>query len=377
MGITREFIQENFGIPEEFISNFTLERFQQLFDGVEETINEQKNMIIALEKCINRKRNRVSTSFLDTVSAIIALRDNKSGGYKLSFNLYDSEPINLGECLLNSFLYEHQVENIVKHPYFSSIVDSDDRYFLLDTCPELYSQDDFVSIGNNFFVIENISQKNIDLIQKELKIPVDCKVDNFGDLLNINVDYIYVFENGYWTTINMIGYNNMVVTPVEKVVSKDTHLRLDFLKFKPSENSITEISDMIEKREQEKKQYRNLVKTPEYWDWVYNIINERSSYSDEEAAYDKDGIDKECGKVLSYFIHYIDYIADMRNIYNYAVDEDNNIINEFERLKYYVRYKDLVFSIILFVGQGAVTVISDVIDDDFNEENIVDLNTIP
>lgn len=102
----------------------------------------------------------------------------------------------------------------------------------------------------------------------------------------------------------------------------------------------------------EREEKAKVVKTKEYLNWLVDCLTRREThrYADEDALYDDNKIDSENGKLLSYFISYVDEIAQEQRVLNVTDPE-----NEFETMNYVININDVFIDIGLMVGQGAIT----------------------
>lgn len=108
------------------------------------------------------------------------------------------------------------------------------------------------------------------------------------------------------------------------------------------------------------------VRTSDYWDWVYDLL-QRKEYFDDSLSYDDiTDLDKCNGNMLGSFSQYIEELMKDQNKQNLAPEN-----NCYIALKNYVHYKDLYFKHILMIGQGACTIVSTILDADFNENDCI------
>ena len=108
----------------------------------------------------------------------------------------------------------------------------------------------------------------------------------------------------------------------------------------------------IEEYFREIEECRNKVSSKEYIDWLYNYVSENKSVDDEGALYQCEGIDKENGSLVSYFLSYVKELAVNQRVM-IANDEECEFYNE----EVVVKIKDKYFNIFQMHGQGASTFI--------------------
>lgn len=109
----------------------------------------------------------------------------------------------------------------------------------------------------------------------------------------------------------------------------------------------------IEEHFRELEKRRNQVSSNEYIDWLYNYLSVNKSVDDESALYQYEGIDKEYGSLVSYFLSYVKELAKKQRVM-IASDEECEFYNQ----EVVVKIKDKYFKIFQIHGQGAWTCIS-------------------
>ena len=95
---------------------------------------------------------------------------------------------------------------------------------------------------------------------------------------------------------------------------------------------------------------REKVSSKEYIDWLYNCVSNNKQIDDESALYAYEGIDAENGKLLSYFLNYVEVLAAQQRVLVWC-DEECSFDNE----QVVVKIKDKYFDILRMHGQGSWT----------------------
>ena len=114
-------------------------------------------------------------------------------GYVGAWNWYDSFPNVLGRKLQSNFKTLEQAKELISYKAFGSIY----------TAEEKAEYDEKTTIFNNCIEISGVSKKPLYLSYIGIDIekhPFPYHFDSIADMLEQDINYVYVFENGKWVT---------------------------------------------------------------------------------------------------------------------------------------------------------------------------------
>lgn len=102
---------------------------------------------------------------------------------------------------------------------------------------------------------------------------------------------------------------------------------------------------------------RKKVSSKEYLDWI-EAFSKKGPFNDEDIMYnsDIDVVDKENGKLISYFASYVYSVAQAQSVFN---KEEGG---EFDEERFVFMYNNNFYEIWTIVGQGAITGVNNIED---------------
>lgn len=95
---------------------------------------------------------------------------------------------------------------------------------------------------------------------------------------------------------------------------------------------------------------KHKVSSKEYIDWLYDCVSNNKQIDSESALYTYEGIDAENGKLLGYFLNYVENLAAQQRVVVWCDDE-----HPFDNEQVVVKIKDKYFDIFRMHGQGSWT----------------------
>ena len=129
--------------------------------------------------------------------AIIALLKS-NGGYSTAWNWNDGMPSNLGHELRTYFTDKASIQELLELHSFSIVCGDKEKKQLIDRFPEQYKGENaskFIKLSNN----RNVLMHNYMGEIVEGKAP-DGHFDTIDEMLQCDINYVYAFEDGKWTT---------------------------------------------------------------------------------------------------------------------------------------------------------------------------------
>ena len=128
------------------------------------------------------------------------------------------------------------------------------------------------------------------------------------------------------------------------------HVEENLMEYMESPEGKEQTRKWIEEYFGEIEKKKEQVSSKEYIDWLYDFVIKNNGANDESALYTYEGDDAENGKLLSYFMSYIQELAKEQRV-TIVPDEECSFPSEMLTVK----IKDKYFEVFTMYGQGSFT----------------------